>query len=91
MPWAFSVLIIFDFFFFISESLFFHQLAIATLLNLCAKNKMADYQIKGDEVDVFSEKCRKFAPAIGSLPHHAAIGMIFFLGKMITRKGVGCD
>lgn len=39
----------------------------------------------------FPKKCRKFAPAIGSLPYHAAIGMIFFLGKMITRKGVGCD
>jgi len=57
LPWAFSVLIIFDFFFFVSESLFLHQLAVAALLDFCAKkNKMADYQIKGDEVDVFSEK-----------------------------------
>ena len=35
MPWAFSVLIVFDFFFFISESLFLHQLAVAALLDLC--------------------------------------------------------
>ena len=72
MPWAFSVLIIFDFFFFVSESLFLHQLAVAVLLDLCAKNKMADYQIKGDEVDVFSEKNMYFYGFKGLYAHLAS-------------------